>query len=254
MSSRFLGLDFSRVAGIPIAAGTPEEAADWVCTVASSSSHRGIAIHLVNAYTIALADQDAEYRSVLHDKGSVNFPDGKPLAWVSRNKGARLTQVRGPALFESVMDLGRDKGIRHFLLGTTPETLHILAGSLRERYPGVAIVGAYSPPFRKLSAEEVRAQDELIRESGADVVWVGLGTPKQDFEAARLANSLQLPVVAVGAAFDFSAGVKREAPTYIRAVGLEWLFRMLCEPRRLWRRYLFGNARFLRAALIGPAQ
>ncbi|WP_373427706.1 WecB/TagA/CpsF family glycosyltransferase [Arthrobacter sp. B2I5] len=207
-------------------------------------------VHLANAYSIALADKSPDYRNVLAEPAR-NFPDGKPVSWISLLSGhsPALTQIRGPQLFLDTFDLGRRSGTKHFLLGSTPEVLRALEDNLRLRFPGVLIVGAESPPFRPLTDPELMQQDKRISESHADVVWVGLGTPKQDYEARRLAESLPIVAVAVGAAFDFAAGTAREAPTWMTACGLEWAFRLACEPRRLWRRYLFGNVRFLTATL-----
>ncbi|GAA5193163.1 hypothetical protein GCM10023346_17170 [Arthrobacter gyeryongensis] len=147
------------------------------------------------------------------------------------------------------MDIGRNSNVKHFLLGSTNDTLRKLNEELTSRYPGIEIVGQLSPPFRDQSPSELAAQDKFISDSEAQIVWVGLGTPKQDFEVLRLANRLPVVAVAVGAAFDFVAGTKKEAPVWIRKIGFEWLFRLLSEPRRLWRRYLFGNFEFLRATL-----
>ena len=206
-------------------------------------------VHLANAYTIALADQDDSYRRLLN-QGLV-FADGKPISWLSRlaRQIPRIQQVRGPQLFLDVLDIGRSSGVRHFLLGSTDELLERMRARLAERFEGVEIAGSYSPPFRPLSAEEIADQDALIRQSDADIIWVGLGTPKQDTEAARVAVSTARPAVAVGAAFDFTAGALRVAPIWMQRAGLEWAFRLASEPRRLWRRYLFGNVRFVWAAL-----
>jgi len=163
--------------------------------------------------------------------------------------GRQLWQVRGPSLFGNVIDLGRDLSITHFLLGATDETLEKLTFELKMRYPGIQIVGQLSPPFRDVTPTEIAAQDKIISDSNAQIVWVGLGTPKQDFEVLRLANSLPVVAIAVGAAFDFVAGTKNEAPQWMTKIGLEWLFRLVSEPRRLWRRYLFGNIEFLWAVL-----
>lgn len=242
------GLPSTRhLAGLPIKIAAPEQAARWVCEVAAADP-RAVDVHLANAYTLALAHSDGEFREVLSE-ATANFPDGKPLAWVTRFGSSPLMQVRGPELFTNVMDIGREFGLRHFLLGTTNETLSLLQGELERRYPGVHIVGAYSPPFRALTSEELLAQDEAIRASGAHITWVGLGTPKQDFEARRLAYSLPGVAVSVGAAFDFVAGTKREAPEWMISYGLEWVFRFATEPRRLWRRYLIGNVVFLRSVI-----
>ncbi|WP_171027477.1 WecB/TagA/CpsF family glycosyltransferase [Pseudarthrobacter sp. NamE2] len=207
-------------------------------------------VHLANAYTVALADKSAKYREVLRAP-AVNFPDGKPIAWVSAmsRQSPRLTQVRGPQLFLDTFDAGRTAGLKHFLLGSTPEVLTALESNLKAKFPNILIVGTESPPFRPLVAKEIDEQDKRIQETGAHIVWVGLGTPKQDFEAERLARKLPVLAVAIGAAFDFAAGTVREAPAWMTRCGLEWVFRLCCEPRRLWKRYLFGNARFLASTL-----
>jgi len=247
--SSVLFLRECEVAGLPIAACSPEEAARRICELAARPrASRPLDIHLVNAYSIAQAESVPRFRAVLQDAGG-NLPDGKPLAWFTRGMTTPLTQVRGPALFDDVMGLGREYGASHFLLGTTDETLALLKGELQRRHPGVKIAGMYSPPFRPLDEEEIAAQDEVIRRSGANIVWVGLGTPKQDFEARRLASKMPILAIAIGAAFDFVAGTKREAPSWMAKVGMEWIFRFASEPRRLWRRYLIGNTVFLRAML-----
>lgn len=204
----------------------------------------GADIHLLNAYSVSLAERDPLFRQCV-TSAVYNLPDGKPLSLLTRWTRTPLHQVRGPRLFEQVMDEGRNHGLRHYLLGSTPKTLELLTRSLEERYPGVQIVGSMSPPFREMSLQDYAEQDEIIGRANPDVVWVGLGTPKQDFEAQRLASEGNFVAIAVGAAFDFSAGTKREAPGWVSAVGAEWLFRFASEPKRLWRRYLIGNIVFL---------
>lgn len=233
-------------AGLPFYAASPRQAAEFI--VSRVQSHAGGSdFHFLNAYSLAVSETDIPYRECLSD-ASYNFADGKPISILSRLGKSRLQQVRGPALFEDVMDIGRESNLRHYLLGSTQETLDELERNLLARHPGVLIVGSYSPPFRSLHPIEQAAQDELIRESQADVVWVGLGTPKQDLEAARL-KSEGFCAVAIGAAFDFSAGTKNEAPVWITQIGFEWLYRLFTEPRRLWRRYLVGNFVFLRSVI-----
>lgn len=236
------------VAGLPLRATTLADATELICEISLSSPTRPYDIHLVNAYTIATAERDAAFRAVLL-RAAMNLPDGKPLAWLSRWGTPSLVQVRGHDLFQAVMDAGRARGLRHYLLGSTEETLARLQNALERRYPGVQIVGSSSPPFRALGPAELAAQDATIAAAAPHVVWVGLGTPKQDFEARRLAHSLALTTVAVGAAFDFAAGTKAEAPAWMTRVGLEWLHRLATEPRRLWKRYLVGNAVFLAAVV-----
>lgn len=243
-------LEKRQVAGLPLTLTTPADVAKLICETASLRQHGGQDIHLINAYSVALAESDTSYRQCLRD-ASHNLPDGKPLAWVTTLSAAPLKQVRGPALFESVFDLGRDYGLTHFLLGSTPETLDLLEAALGQRYPGVQIVGKYSPPFRELTDLDLDLQDSHILKSNPHIVWVGLGTPKQDLEARRLARDKGFFAIAVGAAFDFSAGTKKEAPRWIGQLGFEWLYRFASEPRRLWRRYLVGNFVFLRAVVKG---
>lgn len=216
-----------------------------MCRMAKSDKgSSGLTFHLVNAYTMALAHSDPAYADLLRE-ATANFPDGKPLTWWKVQGGTRLSQIRGPQLFDDVMDMGRALDVRHYLLGSSDETLSLLASNLRQRHPGVNIVGMFSPPFRPMTPEEFQAQDEAISNAGAEIVWVGLGTPKQDWEVERIAAKLPVLSVAVGAAFDFSAGTKRTAPEWVSKLGLEWAFRFMTEPRRLWKRYLVGNAVFL---------
>lgn len=245
MSSYDFSLESKEFADIALVSSTHSRVVEEICRLAKNkTSPRGRSFHFVNAYTIALAQRDPRYAKLLKT-ATANFPDGRPLTWLKLASGHRLTQIRGPQLFEDVVDTGRKFGVRHYLLGSSEQTLEHLVNSLCRRYPGVDIVGRYSPPYRAMTAEEVIDQDEAIRESGAEIVWVGLGTPKQDWEVSRLATELTTMNVAVGAAFDFSAGTKRVAPGWMSRLGLEWLFRFASEPRRLWRRYIFGNGVFL---------
>jgi N-acetylglucosaminyldiphosphoundecaprenol N-acetyl-beta-D-mannosaminyltransferase len=242
--------------GVPIAAHTREGAARRVIELAQK--HRfarssdptpapGSDVHLCNAHTLSLADRDPELHGVLR-RSALNLPDGQPVVWANqllhRDTTLPTTRVYGPDLFLDVFAHGQDAGLRHYLLGSTAEVLDALQGELHQRFPRTEIVGTCSPPFRPLSPGELHDQQQDILASGADIVWVGLGTPKQDIHAARLAAALPIVSVAIGAAFDFVAGNKPQAPRWMQRGGLEWTFRLGCEPRRLWRRYLFGNARF----------
>ena len=234
--------------GLPVIAASPLVAADAAINSAQMLPSEGAAVHLINAYSVALAQKDPLFREALSGS-AYNFPDGKPLSWVTRMTQQPLSQVRGPQFFLDVIDRGRVSGVRHFLLGGSEDLLVKLQQKLESRFPDADIVGTFSPPFRPLSPAELDAQDEAIRRSGAQIVWVGLGTPKQDHEVRRLSASLQVTACAVGAAFDFTAGTKREAPKWMTRAGLEWVFRLLSEPRRLWKRYLIGNFVFLAAVV-----
>jgi N-acetylglucosaminyldiphosphoundecaprenol N-acetyl-beta-D-mannosaminyltransferase len=236
---------------VPVTACTPDVAAADLIDLATAGREQGAEVHLVNAYTLALADRDARLLGLLR-QADRNYPDGKSVVWANRlrHRGRALpsTRVYGPDLLLDVVRLGQPRGLRHYLLGSTPDVVADLAGELLARSPDVVIVGTVSPPFRDLTAAERLAQADRIRSSGADVVWVGLGTPKQDYEVARLAEEVPAVHVAVGAAFDFISGHKKQAPAWMGRAGLEWVYRLAAEPRRLGRRYLVGNVRFVRAA------
>lgn len=217
-------------------------------------TEQGATVHLCNANNLALASRDSEYAKVLN-RGALNLPDGTPLLLLARHlAAAELRQgqrPRGEDVMRSTMDRGRGRGLRHFLYGSDPVTLVSLTERLEEAYPGVDIVGAESPPFRALSNEEQQATVERMVAARPHVVWVALGTPLQDFVADAFRSGVNATLVAVGAAFDFVAGTKPSAPRWMQRAGLEWLFRLSTEPRRLWKRYLIGTAAFLRCAARG---
>ena len=244
--------DLHRVlcARVPITAYSPSDAVDHVLELARARRVGGTDVHLCNAYTLALADQDRDYRDLLR-KAGLNLADGKSIAWVNKFAGMvddDADRVRGTDLFLDVVDQGQAQGVRHYLLGGSPEVVEKLRSELVRRFPKANIVGAESPPYRPLSEEESAEQRARIASCEADIVWVGLGTPKQDHAVAELAQQLDVVAVAVGAAFDFIAGNKTEAPRWMQESGLEWAHRLGSEPRRLWKRYLFGNSRFVYAA------
>jgi N-acetylglucosaminyldiphosphoundecaprenol N-acetyl-beta-D-mannosaminyltransferase len=204
------------------------------------------AVHLCNAYTISLAAHDPVYRSILNG-GHLNLADGMPIAVIARRLGFKnmTRRVYGPDLMQAVLDNGRAEGARHYLYGSTDDVLMRMVARIHSTWPGAEIVGTESPSFAAITDSELTASIEKMDVAGAGVVWVGMGTPKQDEIVARMASLGTHTYVAIGAAFDFIAGTKRQAPRWIREHGLEWLFRLVTEPRRLWRRYIVGNARFV---------
>lgn len=233
-----------RVCGVRVDAHQLDTAVELL--LARKGSGEGIAVHLVNAGTLSLARKDVSLRTLL-GRADANLPDGMPLIWIARRLGLEHMQTRvyGPDLMLETLDRGRSVGLRHFLYGSSPEVVEQLSANLAARFPGADIVGAESPPYRPLTGDEADALVERVRESGADVMWVGLGTPKQDRFVEEFRDRLNIALVAVGAAFDFHAGAKRQAPRWVQRAGFEWLHRLLCEPRRLWRRYLVGNTQFV---------
>lgn len=215
----------------------------------AASTRIALGVHFVNAYTLSLADRDDGYAALLMDS-DMNLPDGRPLEWAGRCAGVlRARQLCGPDFMSYAFERGAS--LKHFLYGGSPATLAALEARLRLRFPDADIAGTESPPFRPLSEAEERRTARRIRASGANVVWIGLGTPKQDFFVERMKVEIGLPVLAVGAAFDFHAGTKKRPPQWVSRVGLEWAYRLASEPRRLWRRYLVGNIRFIIGLIRG---
>jgi N-acetylglucosaminyldiphosphoundecaprenol N-acetyl-beta-D-mannosaminyltransferase len=202
-------------------------------------------VHFCAAYTTVLARRNRAYLEILN-RADLNVPDGMPVAWALRvfgRKSARLAGSDGMAL---LCDVGRDRNLRHFFLGGRAEVVERLELELRRTYPGIQIAGRLQAPFRPLTDEELTAVDREVRLARADLVWVGNGTPLQEFLAADLRRFGSAPVIlCVGAAFDFVSGAKPRAPRSMQRAGLEWLHRLGSEPRRLWRRYLVGNALFV---------
>ena len=176
----------------------------------------------------------------IHNRAAMVTPDGMPLVWLGRLLGHRyMTRVYGPDLMLELCALSQAVGLRHFFYGGGDGTADLLSRRLAAHFPELDVVGTYTPPFRPLQPEERQAVIALIERSGADIVWVGLSTPKQERWMAEIAPALHAPVlIGVGAAFDFHAGLKPQAPRWMQRNGLEWLFRLASEPRRLWRRYL----------------
>lgn len=209
-----------------------------------------LCVHLCNAFTLSLAQRDPAFADLLND-GDLNLADGVPVAWFGRwVTGGRVAgPVPGPSLMRAVFNTDSSRSVRHFLLGSSTDVLASLQTRIRAEFPGTRIVGAFSPPVTDDVGVLADLSSAAIKGSEAELVWVGLGTPKQDWVAAALAERLRVVVVPVGAAFDFMAGTTREAPAWLRGTGLEWLFRLMTEPRRLWRRYLVGNSVFIAGAI-----
>jgi N-acetylglucosaminyldiphosphoundecaprenol N-acetyl-beta-D-mannosaminyltransferase len=214
--------------------------------IARARSGQGGYACLAGVHGVITAQHRPGLRRAMQESWA-NLPDGEPVAWMMRRLGAPATRrVAGPDLMPNVIAAGQEVGLRHYLFGSTPEVLQHLELQILATYPGAKIVGTMSPPFRHLSEQEEEEITATIRRSGAHIVWVGLGLPKQDEWMCRNAERLR-PCLAmgVGAAFDFLAGSKRRAPGWMQRCGLEWLHRMLSEPRRLGRRYLVTNSEFI---------
>ncbi len=174
-------------------------------------------------------------------------PDGQPVRWALNllHKAGLEKRVYGPELMKRTLQAAAENEIPVFLYGGTPESLQLLTEQLSEEIPDLEIAGGYSPPFRELSDQELCEIADQINASGAGIVFIGLGCPKQDRFAALQASRIQGVQICVGAAFDFHAKTKPVAPAWMQDRGLEWVFRLSCEPKRLWKRYLFTNSKFV---------
>lgn len=213
------------------------------------------ATHVVNhvsADPTIIARKDAVLREALN-RADLNLADGMGVVWACRALGFPTVRERvyGPDFMDLVCAWGRNRDVKHYFYGAAPGIPERLAEELTKRYPGLAVVGLESPPFRALSPEEEVDTARRITQSGADLLWLGVGTPKQQLLADRLRTMIDVrAILTVGAAFDFLAGVKPQAPDWIQDRGLEWAFRLASEPRRLWRRYLLGNPAFVAGLVV----
>jgi N-acetylglucosaminyldiphosphoundecaprenol N-acetyl-beta-D-mannosaminyltransferase len=190
--------------------------------------------------------QSDEHLMGIFDRASIILPDGKPLSVVLKAKGHPCEQIRGIDFTRAILERSLSTGWSHFFYGTTERNLEFLSFTLRRDYPGINIAGSYAPPFRALSRTELVSIAEVINAAEADIIWVGLSTPKQEEWMDTMRSLLRAPVlVGVGAVFDFLSGNKRQAPRAVRTLGFEWLYRMAQEPRRLGPRYLRHNPAFL---------
>jgi N-acetylglucosaminyldiphosphoundecaprenol N-acetyl-beta-D-mannosaminyltransferase len=219
---------------------------DWI-----ARGERSHCIAVTGMHGVMEAHHSAEFRSVLDDADLV-VPDGMPLVWFGRIRGHSLRRrVYGPELMQRFCQETAGCGYRHFIFGGDAGVPEQVAGKLRALCPEIHIVGADSPSFRALTPEEDAAVVQRINDAAPDALWIGLGTPKQERWMRKHRDLLHVPVmVGVGAAFDFLASRKRQAPSWMQEHGLEWLFRLQQEPRRLWKRYLVGGSEFVFLAAL----
>lgn len=206
---------------------------------------------VANVHTITESQDDARLKQINNAAGMVT-PDGMPLVWVSRLMGQKhVRRVYGPDLLLAACQRSLETGWSHYFYGGAEGVAEKLVERLSARFPGLKVAGLESPPFHALNPAEDRAAVERINASRADIVWVGLGAPKQEYWMAAHVGRISAPVIiGVGAAFDFHAGVKKQAPLWMQRSGLEWLYRLVSEPGRLWKRYLRNNPLFVWLILL----
>ncbi|WP_200388089.1 WecB/TagA/CpsF family glycosyltransferase [Thiocapsa imhoffii] len=209
-------------------------------------SGRGGYVTFANSHTTVMARRDPVYANAL-TKAYRILPDGRSVYLVGRLRyRKRLEQLAGPDVMGKLLTQPFEPALRHFFYGSTQETLSLLIARIKQSHPNAIIVGQESPPFRPLSSEEQEAALRRIQGAQADIIWIGLGAPKQELWMSEHANQLKPAILfGVGAAFDFHAGTSTRAPDWMRRAGLEWLHRLTQEPKRLWRRYALSNSFFL---------
>lgn len=204
---------------------------------------RGKYICVSNVHTTVMAHDNPAYRNV-QNSAAIALPDGKPLSVVSRKRGyTEAERVTGPDLMGELF--ARENGLKHFFYGDKEETLQILQQKLKEKYPDIQIAGMISPPFRSLSQEEEKAYIQQINDSGADIVWIGLGAPKQENWMYEHQGMFQGVMIGVGAGFSYHAGLIKRAPEWMQKMSLEWFYRLMQDPVRLFKRYFTTNLKFM---------
>ncbi len=237
------------VLGTRVDATTYQAATAQIMEWARAGESRYVCI--ANTHVLMEAHDHNEFRRVLNQSDMVT-PDGMPLAWLLRLKGYGIRdRVYGPTLMQHVIEAAAAQGVPVGLYGSSPDVLGRLTEKLATAWPLLRIAYCYSPPFRALAEQENATVCRAVNGSGTRIMFVGLGCPKQEQWMAAHRGQVQAVMLGVGAAFDFLAGTKKQAPRWMQRLALEWLFRLIQEPRRLWRRYLYNNPRF---ALLAVAE
>jgi N-acetylglucosaminyldiphosphoundecaprenol N-acetyl-beta-D-mannosaminyltransferase len=220
-----------------------DSAAKQVQSWAQSGESRYVCV--ANVHMLMEAYDSSEFAKVVNDADLVT-PDGVPLVWMMRAKGQReQTRVYGPTLMLHILEAASHKNLSVGFYGSKPDVLNLLINRMRSQYQNLNVAFSCSPSFESMSCEEDAMLIEKINNSEARILFVGLGCPKQEIWMEEHRNKVKAVMIGVGAAFDFHAGIKPQAPPWMQQIGLEWLFRLSTEPRRLWKRYLYHNPRFV---------
>ncbi len=237
------------VLGVNISALNLAQAQQLILTVRAEAPRGYICV--ADVHGVTRASEDPALRAVFNRAWLVT-PDGMPFVWIGRRRGHQaMTRVYGPDLMLAVCAAGRAAGLTHYFYGGAPGVAEKLQQRLTERFPGLRVVGTCSPPFRAPTASETASWRAEMARLRPDVLWIGLGTPKQDWLMSELSGQIAAGVlIGVGAAFDFHSGTKPQAPRWMQRHGLEWFFRLCTEPRRLGGRYLRNNPLFIARYLM----
>ena len=235
---------FSVILGIKISNASSYR--DIYETLKSSISSSSTYITVNNVHTVVEAIRNKNYREIINNS-ILSLPDGKPLSLVAKLKGVKnISRIFGPTFFEKTLEWGQKDGIKHYFFGSSQETLDKMLGVIKHKYPCAIIAGSFSPPYQTFTEEENKRFLENINASGADLIWVGLGAPKQEIWMYENYKKLNKGImIGIGAGFDYIAGNTKHAPEWMKNASLEWLYRLIQEPRRLWKRYLVTNTLFL---------
>ena len=229
--------DTIKILGIPIFAGNIKQAVNIILEDLQNEKENKC-ISLTGAHGLVYSEQSKRYREILQSF-YLSLPDGMPCVWIGHLKGRKeIGRCYGPDFFAELMKSTASENINHYLCGGKPGVAEELKNVCKEKFGNDNIAGIYSPPFREMTDDEFLKLGEEISLKEVDIVWIGISTPKQEYFAKRLANYIKVNfIIAVGAAFDFHTNKIRQAPKFIQNLGLEWLFRLIIEPKRLWKRY-----------------
>ncbi len=237
------------ILGVNIAAINIDRLLDY--TIKNISELSGEYMCVSNVHTTIMAYEDENYRNI-QNRAIMAIPDGGPLSSVGKKSGYKeMTRITGADYMEAILQISVQKGYRHYFYGSTEETLEKMYHNLKKKYPDVKIVGMYSPPFRALTKDEEKDVLKKINMTKADFVWVGLGAPKQECWMAEHYKKVTGFMIGVGAVFDYIAENIKRSPQWMRQCNLEWLYRLLQEPKRLFKRYLKTNSKFLWLVFTG---
>lgn len=237
-------MNHCQIFGLSITAADMKTAVEWTCH--KLNELKGRYITFANTHAVVMAQEFPKYFRVQNAAAGI-FADGAPIAGYERKHGyPEAERVAGPDFMAEIFKISPRKGYRHYFYGGSEETLAKLKNSLEKRYPGIEIVGMYSPPYEKGLRKDYREDIERINHTKADFIWVGLGAPKQEFWMYRQKGKVCGVMLGVGAGFDFHSGMVRRAPGWMQKCGMEWFYRLLQEPGRLGKRYLRTNFKFIR--------
>lgn len=236
------------VIGVPITATNMHECLGFIRSHLDEA--RGEYVCVSNAHTCVMAHDDPAYWEV-QAKSIMSVPDGKPLSVVGKKSVGSMGRVTGPDLMREILRMSVGRGWSHFFYGNTAENLSALVDAVREEYPGLEIAGYEPSVFRELSDEEVSELARRVDGSGADYMWVAIGAPRQEILMSRLRGKVGALMIGVGGAFNILAGITPEAPLWVQNIGLEWLYRLIQEPKRLFKRYFVTNSKFIAYQITG---